>query len=207
MSSQLPFSLFFSLLFATQIDAIIVDVQSGKVKCLTEDLNKGTLSYAQFRVFNASSSSHLTISSRVTGPNGETMHELNSVELGQFSFEAEMTGRYSTCFWLPKFNLSASVSVDVEWNSGIRLMGLNNVVKNGDLQAMEKELKKLGDYIKLIHGEMIFLRDREAESRRLHEETASKLSYFSLLSLLVCSAVAALQFWYLNSFFHSKKIL
>jgi hypothetical protein len=62
------FSLFLLLLHSltllTPIHAIIVDVPSGKVKCLTEDLRKGTLSYAQYRVVNASAS-HLTISSRV----------------------------------------------------------------------------------------------------------------------------------------------
>lgn len=68
MCSPVSISLFLLILqtltVLSPIQAIIVDVPSGKVKCLTEDLRKGTLSYAQYRVVNASAS-HLTISSRV----------------------------------------------------------------------------------------------------------------------------------------------
>ncbi|XP_078160036.1 transmembrane emp24 domain-containing protein p24delta7-like [Carex rostrata] len=210
MCSPVSISLFLltlqTLTVLSPIQAIIVDVPSGKVKCLTEDLRKGTLSYAQYRVVNASAS-HLTISSRVSDPNGDTMHQLESVESGQFSFEVGTTGRHTACFWSPQFELAASVSVDVEWKLGFRARNPHDVTGKGKLEAMGMELKKLEDSIKLIYDEMIFLRDREADAQRLNEETASKMSSLSLLSLAICLGVASLQLWHLKTFFQSKKIL
>ncbi|KAJ4764329.1 Transmembrane emp24 domain-containing protein p24delta9 [Rhynchospora pubera] len=210
MRSSLWFSLFLlvlrSLSLLTPIHAIILDVPSGKVKCLTEDLHNGTVSYAQYRVVNASAS-HLTISTRVSGPNGEELHHLQSVESGQFSFEVGTAGRHTACFWSPKFELTASVSVDVEWNLRTRARSPRDATKKGNLEAMGLELKKLENAVKLIHDEMIFLREREADTQMFNKETASKMSSLSLLSLAICLGVASLQIWHLKAFFQSKKIL
>ncbi|KAJ3699642.1 hypothetical protein LUZ61_003347 [Rhynchospora tenuis] len=196
-----------SLSTLTPIDAIIVDVPSGKVKCLTEDLHKGTLSSAQYRVVNASAS-HLTISTRVSGPNGEELHHLESVESGQFSLEVGTTGRHTACFWSPQFELTASVSVDVEWDLVTRARNPHDATIKGNLlEAMRLELKKLENAVKVIHDEMIYLREREADAQRLNKETVSKMSSLSLLSLAICLGVASLQIWHLKAFFESKKIL
>ncbi|KAJ1699145.1 hypothetical protein LUZ63_007657 [Rhynchospora breviuscula] len=173
---------------------------------ITEDLHKGTVSYAQYRVVNASAS-HLTISTRVNGPNGEELHHLESVESGQFSFEVGTTGRHAACFWSPQFELTASVSVDVEWNLRTRARSPHDATKKGNLEAMGLELKILENAVKLIHDEMIFLREREADAQMFNGKTASKMSSLSLLSLTICLGVASLQIWHLKAFFQSKKIL
>ncbi|KAJ4753788.1 Transmembrane emp24 domain-containing protein p24delta9 [Rhynchospora pubera] len=137
---------------------------------------------------------------RITAP-------LQSVESGQFSFEVGTAGSHTACFWSPKFELTASVSVDMEWNLRTRARSPRDATKKGNLEAMGLELKKLENAVKMIHDEMIFLREREADTQMFNKETASKMSSLSLLSLAICLGVASLQIWHLKAFFQSKKIL
>nr|CAD1833117.1 unnamed protein product [Ananas comosus var. bracteatus] len=132
---------------------------------------------------------NLTVSARVSDPSGETLHHAESVERGEFSFEAESGGKHTACFWSPRFEMSASVAVDVDWTAGIRARDWPSLAKKGDLDAMEAELKKLEDSVKLIHDELMFLRQREAESQRLNEGTAERMLSFGMLSIAICLAL------------------
>ncbi|XP_072998266.1 transmembrane emp24 domain-containing protein p24delta9-like [Typha latifolia] len=207
MNSNLLFFFHFLLLLKTS-NALVVDVPSGRVKCLTEDLRRSALSYARYRVVSSfSSTTNLTVSTRVSDPFGETIHHAEEVERGEFSFQAEETGKHTACFWSPRFEISGLVSVEVEWKTGIRARDWKAVVKKGDIDVMEMELKKLEDSVKLIHEDLIFLREREAEAQRLNEETISRMDSFGLLSLVICLGVAGLQLWHLKAFFEKEKIL
>lgn len=69
------------------------------------------------------------------------MHQLESVESGQFSFEVGTTGRHTACFWSPRFELAASVSVDVEWKLGLRARNPHDVTGKGKLEVSFQDFK------------------------------------------------------------------
>ncbi|XP_038980364.1 transmembrane emp24 domain-containing protein p24delta9-like [Phoenix dactylifera] len=195
----------FSLLPATPL-ALVFHIPSGRIKCLTEDLAAGALSVAQFRVADDPPSAH-KISASVSAPNGEIVHHSESVESGQFAFEAGIAGRYTACFWSPKFRLDAAVSLDFEWKTGVFAKVWTSVAKKEKIDVMELELKKLELIIDSIHEEMIYLRQREAETQRLNQSITSGMGLLSLLSLIVCLGVAGLQLWHLKTYFEREKIL
>uniref|UniRef100_A0A0E0KD85 GOLD domain-containing protein n=1 Tax=Oryza punctata TaxID=4537 RepID=A0A0E0KD85_ORYPU len=117
-----PFLLTVILLAATAagVDALVFDVPSGGSKCLTEELRRGALSRASYRVADATSAAASAVSARVAGPRGEELHLTEGVEAGEFRFEAAKDGRYTACFWTPRYERGAIVSVDVQWITEVR---------------------------------------------------------------------------------------
>ncbi|CAL9054515.1 unnamed protein product [Musa banksii] len=186
--------------------ALVFHIPSGRVKCLTEDIRAGAMSLAHFRVADDPAYGH-NISASVMDPNGEDLRRVVGVESGEFAFVATETGKHTACFWSPHFQLEAAVTVDFEWKTGIAAKDWTSVSKKGKIDEMELELKKLEDSINSIHEEMIFLRNREEEARRLNETTTSRMGSLSILSFIVCMGVAGLQLLHLKTFFQREKIL
>uniref|UniRef100_A0A0E0CZX9 GOLD domain-containing protein n=1 Tax=Oryza meridionalis TaxID=40149 RepID=A0A0E0CZX9_9ORYZ len=198
---------------AADVDALVFDVPSGGSKCLTEELRRGALSHASYRVAEATSAASSAVSARVAGPRGEELHLTEGVEAGEFRFEAAEGGRYTACFWTPRYERGAIVSVDVQWTTEVRdHAGAGSppavaAAKEGHIDSMIGELKKLEVSTRLIHEEMISLRRSEGEMQKLNEDTTMKIHSFTLLSLAVCVGVAGLQLWLLKTFFQKRHIL
>ncbi|XP_015690602.1 transmembrane emp24 domain-containing protein p24delta9-like [Oryza brachyantha] len=194
---------------AAGVEALVFDVPSGGSKCLTEELRRGALSHASYRVAEATSAAASTVSARVAGPRGEELHLAEGVEAGDFRFEAAEDGKYTACFWTPRYDRGAAVSVDVQWDTGVRSHAQPAVAaaKEGGVDSITGELKKLEVSARLIHEEMISLHRSEDEMQMLNEDTAMKIHFFTLLSLAVCVGVAGLQLWHLKTFFQKRHIL
>ncbi|CAL4939204.1 unnamed protein product [Urochloa decumbens] len=206
---------------AAVAEALAFDVPSGNSKCLTEELRRGALSHASYRVVGAASTSAAAdprISARVTGPCGEQLHLAEAAERGEFRFEAAEDGEHTACFWTPRYERGAVVSVDVQWDTataGARAHAEGSgsppavaVARNeGRIASIAEELKKLENSARLIHEEMISLRQSEHEMQRLNQETATRIHSFTLLSLVMCVGVAGLQLWHLKTLFQKQHIL
>ncbi|CAL4914211.1 unnamed protein product [Urochloa decumbens] len=206
---------------AAAVEALAFDVPSGSSKCLTEELRHGALSHASYRVVGAGSTSAAAdprISARVTGPRGEELHLAEAAERGEFRFEAAEDGEHTACFWTPRYEHGAVVSVDVQWYAaaaGARAHAVGSgsppavaVAHNeGHIASIAEELKKLEDSARLIHEEMISLRQSEHEMQKLNEDTATRIHSFTLLTLAMCFGVAGLQLWHLKTFFQKQHVL
>ncbi|CAN6325343.1 unnamed protein product [Urochloa humidicola] len=161
---------------AAAVEALVFDVPSGSSKCLTEELRRGALSHASYRVVETGSASAADprISARVTGPRGEELHLAEAAERGEFRFRAAEDGEHTACFWTPRYERGAVVSVDVQWDAaaagaraqagGSGSLSAVAVANNeGPIASIAEELKKLEDSARLIHEEMISLRQSEHE--------------------------------------------
>ncbi|CAN6295239.1 unnamed protein product [Urochloa humidicola] len=203
------------------VEALAFDVPSGSSKCLAEDLRRGALSHASYRVVEAGSTSASAdprISARVTGPRGEELHLAEAAERGEFRFRAAEDGEHTACFWTPRYERGAVVSVDVQWETaaaGARVQAGESgsppavaVANNeGPIASIAEELRKLEDSARLIHEEMMSLHQSEHEMQRLNEETAARIHSFTVLSFVMCVGVAVLQLWHLKTFFQKQHML
>lgn len=103
---------------ATAVKALVFDVPSGSSKCLTEELLRRAVSHASYRVVpESTSAADRRILVRVTGPRGEELYMAEGGERGEFSFEAAEDGGHTACFWSPRYERGAVVSVDVQWTT------------------------------------------------------------------------------------------
>lgn len=101
---------------ATAVEALVFDVPSGSSKCLTEELPRRALCHASYRVVaESTSAADRRILARVTGPRGEELYMAEGGERGEFRFEAAEDGEHTACFWSPRYERGAVVSVDVQW--------------------------------------------------------------------------------------------
>ncbi|GJP37113.1 hypothetical protein CLOM_g21554 [Closterium sp. NIES-68] len=178
-------------------------------KCLGEEVQEGTLVVASYLVVpSGESSDHTKITVKVTSPFGRQLHWQSSVEEGHFGFTAKESGQFMACFWMPHGTPGEhSVMVDLEWRSGVAAKDWASIAKKEKIDGMGLELRKLDEAVRAIRDEMTYFRGREAEIRDSNERTNERVAFISITSLLICVALAALQLWFLLSYFHRKKLL
>ncbi|XP_022990520.1 transmembrane emp24 domain-containing protein p24delta9-like [Cucurbita maxima] len=200
----------FGLMFNVA-DFMRFDLISGSTKCISDDIKTNSMTVGKYSVVNLNEGvpipdSHM-LTVRVSSPRGNTYHNADHVDSGQFAFTAVESGDYITCFWAPEQKPPGAVTVEFEWRSGVSSKDWSKVAKRGQIEVMEVELKKLYDTVISIHDEMFYLREREEEMQKLNRATNAKMATFSFLSLGVCLSVAGLQLWHLKTFFERKKLL
>eukprot|EP00475_Leptophrys_vorax_P023679 TRINITY_DN3245_c0_g2_i3.p1 TRINITY_DN3245_c0_g2~~TRINITY_DN3245_c0_g2_i3.p1 ORF type:complete len:220 (-),score=29.10 TRINITY_DN3245_c0_g2_i3:119-778(-) len=183
-------------------------------KCLGEEIQEGTLVVGTYQVSKSDghgkpieNPGRVTV--KVTSPYGHQLHWQDNVDEGHFGFTTKETGQYMACFWLPVDHPTDvhSVQVELEWKIGVAAKDWSKIAKKDKLDGIGLELRKLDEAVKSIREEMTFFRKRESEMRDLNEVTNSRVAWLSVVSLLVCVGLAALQLWHLKSYFERKKLL
>ncbi|KAF5443371.1 hypothetical protein F2P56_035930 [Juglans regia] len=207
---NLHFLLILWLLFSTS-ESVRFDLQSGHTKCIAEDIKSKSMTVGKYSVINPNEGHPLPdshkITVRVTSAHGNSFHNAEHVESGQFAFESAEAGDYMACFWAPDHKPPITLTVDFDWKTGVAAKDWSKVAKKGQVDAMELELKKLYDTVISIQDEMFYLREREEEMQELNKKTNSRMGWLSVLSLFVCLSVAGLQLWHLKTFFEKKKLI
>ncbi|KAK2381051.1 transmembrane emp24 domain-containing protein p24delta9 [Trifolium repens] len=207
----LHLSLLLLMLFSSSTESLRFELQSGQTKCITEDIKSNSMTVGKYTIVNPNDGYPLPdshrVTVRVTSSHGNNYHYGDRVQSGQFAFSAAEAGDYMTCFWAVDNKPEVTLTIDLEWKTGVAAKDWSNVAKKGQVDVMEIEIKKLQDTVSAIHDEMFFLREREEEMQELNRSTDNRMFWLSLLSLFVCISVAGLQLWHLKSFFEKKKLI
>ncbi|XP_048319059.1 transmembrane emp24 domain-containing protein p24delta9 [Ziziphus jujuba] len=192
-------------------ESLRFDLKSGLTKCISEDINSNSMTVGKYSIVNPNEghplpdSHKLTV--RVTSQYGNTLHSADHQDSGQFSFAAAEAGSYMTCFFAPDHKPETTLTVDFDWRTGVSTKDWSNVAKKGSVELMELELKKMLDTVTTIHEEMFYLRLKEEEMQELNKSTSTKMTVFTLLSIVICLSVAGMQLWHLKTFFEKKKLI
>jgi hypothetical protein len=207
----LHLSLLLLMYFSSSTESLRFELQSGQTKCITEDIKSNSMTVGKYTIVNPNDGYPLPdshrVTVRVTSFHGNNYHYGDRVQSGQFAFSAAEAGDYMTCFWAVDNKPEVTLTIDLEWKTGVAAKDWSNVAKKGQVDVMEIEIKKLQDTVSAIHDEMFFLREREEEMQELNRSTDNRMFWLSLLSLFVCLSVAGLQLWHLKSFFEKKKLI
>lgn len=204
-------SLLFLTLFSSSTESLRFELKSSLTKCISEDIKSNSMTVGKYTIVNPNEGYPLPdshrITVRVTSSHGNNYHYGDRVQSGQFAFVAAEAGDYMTCFWAVENKPEVTLTIDLEWKTGVAAKDWPNVAKKGQVDVMGLELKKLQDTVTSIHDEMFFLREREEEMQELNRKTDNRMFWLSLLSLFICLSVAGLQLWHLKSFFEKKKLI
>ncbi|TYI93670.1 hypothetical protein E1A91_D02G151600v1 [Gossypium mustelinum] len=189
------------------------DIQSGKIKCISEDMKSNSMTVGKYQVINPNQDRHQLLPDshklnvKVTSSHGHIFQWAEKVEKGQFVFTAMEQGNYMASFSAPEHWPLITLTIDFDWRTGVQFKDWFNVAKKGHVDAMKVELEQLYHTINSIHEEMFYFRAREKEMQQLNQETISKMMWLSFVSLCFGFSVAGLQFWYLKSFFQENKLI
>ncbi|KAK7266442.1 hypothetical protein RIF29_19086 [Crotalaria pallida] len=198
-------------LMCSLANSMMFDLKSGHTKCISEEIKSNAMTVGKYSVINPNEGypipeTHKLIV-KVTSPSGNSYHNGDHVDSGNFAFTAAEAGDYTTCFWVPASRGMPTVSVEFDWRTGVAAKDWSKVAKKGQIEVMEFELKKMYDTVISIQEEMFYLREREEEMQDLNKATNSKMFTFSFLSIVISLSVAGLQLWHLKTFFERKKLL
>ncbi|MBA0625876.1 hypothetical protein Godav_003625 [Gossypium davidsonii] len=145
---------------------------------------------------------------QVTSPFGNNLHHNENATHGQFAFTTSESGNYLACFWKDgSHQKDSELTLGVDWKTGIAAKDWESVAKKEKIEGVELVLRRLQGIVETIRGNLIYLRDREADMREVSEATNARVAWFSIMSLGVCIAVSVLQIWYLKRYFVKKKLI
>ncbi|KAL1309915.1 hypothetical protein HN51_052650 [Arachis hypogaea] len=208
MKLRSPITLLF-LFFIAESHAIWLTIPTSGTKCVSEDIQSNVVVLADYYVVADEVDHHQihTVSLKVTSPYGNNLHQKENVTHGQFAFTSAESGTYLACFWLQNNHQQPTVTVSLDWRTGISAKDWETVAKKEKIQGVELELRKLEAAVEAIRENLIYLKNREADMREVSESTNAKVAWFSIMSLGLCIIVAALQLWYLKRYFRKKKLI
>ncbi|GMI75335.1 hypothetical protein like AT1G26690 [Hibiscus trionum] len=194
-------------------ESLRFDIRSGETKCISEDIRSNSMTRGTYHVINPNEDqdqplpySHL-LSAKVTSTHGYIIQSAKGVEKGEFVFTAAEQGDYTACFTARDHSPLITLTIDFEWRTSVQFKDLVNIAKKGKVDEMELELRKMHETVNSIHDEMFYFREREEELEELTQETTTKMVCLSFVSLFLGFSVAGIQFWYLKTFFHKRKLL
>ncbi|CAL9238478.1 unnamed protein product [Arabidopsis halleri] len=118
---------------------------------------------------------------QVTAPYGSVLHNTTNVQ-----FES---GTYLACFEAAaKSHGNKDFSINIDWKTGIAAKDWDSIARKEKIEGVELELKKLKGAVEAIHGNLIYLRNREAEMRIVSEKNKleSRMVQYNVAGDLHC---------------------
>ncbi|RLO00378.1 hypothetical protein DYB28_004625 [Aphanomyces astaci] len=188
--------------------AVIFQVRASATKCLTTDVDEGSLMITQYQVLG-NVRGKTGVQFWLEDPQKKQLSsdaDIDSAkdESHEFTFTAKSYGTYAVCF---ANSNAVPVQIAFEFKHGVEAIDYSDVAKREHLMPVEKELRKLEDTVAEIHREMLYVRDREASMRDTNESTNSRVTYLNAMTIAVLLSVGVWQIIYLKSFFKSKKLI
>ncbi|KAK4766356.1 hypothetical protein SAY87_007998 [Trapa incisa] len=192
---------------AEEVEGIWMNLPASGTKCVSEEIHHNKIVVADYMIVSEDPYNGPTISIKVTSPFGNNLHQMDNVTHGHFSFTSAEAGTYVACLWIDNQNPGVGTIVNLEWKIGITARDWESVARKENIEGVELELRKLEGAVDAIHGNLLYLRSREAEMRTVSERTNARVAWFSIMSLGVCIVASCLQLWHLKRFFRKKKII
>ncbi|KMZ67743.1 Transmembrane emp24 domain-containing protein p24delta3 [Zostera marina] len=192
----------------TRVGAFWFSIPQSDVKCVSEEIHSNVIVVADYNVFYIDQFGILpTVSSKVISPNGNILHQQENITSGSFAFTTTESGSYQACFWVENYHKNIEVNLNLDWKIGITAKDWDTVAKKENIEGVELGLRKMEEAIEIIQKNMLNLKIKEAWMRATSEQTNSRVLLYSTMSLGICIASSVLQLWYLNNFFHKKKLI
>ncbi|XP_049410614.1 transmembrane emp24 domain-containing protein p24delta3-like [Solanum stenotomum] len=194
-------------------EAIWLELLNSETKCVYEDIRNNVVVLGEYIVIHADEEHTQanfipTISVRVTSPFGNSLHHEENATYGRFAFTTSEHGNYLACFRMNNHVPgNKNVAISLQWKIGIDARDWDSIARKEKIEGVELELMKLKGLGKAVHENLLYLKKREEEMRGVSERTNGAVAWFSMMSLSICIMAAAVQIWYLKSYFRKKRLI
>lgn len=71
----------------------------------------------------------------MTSAYGNNYHYADHVDSGQFAFPAAEAGDYMACFWVVYHKPPLTLTIDLDWKTGVAAKDWSNVAKKGQVDV------------------------------------------------------------------------
>ena len=147
------------------VQSIRFELESGHTKCIAEDIKADSMTVGKYSVVNPNDgypipdSHKVTVRVRyffllpnaspkfnpfsysasfpfqVTSAYGNNYHYADRVDSGQFAFPAAEAGDYMACFWVLDHKPPLTLTIDLDWKTGVAAKDWSNVAKKGQVDV------------------------------------------------------------------------
>ncbi|KAL3233449.1 Endoplasmic reticulum vesicle protein 25 [Nakaseomyces bracarensis] len=142
--------------------------------------------------------------------NGNEYRKLkNFVGEKRIAFTAPSTTSFDVCFEnkLEQGGKNPMRAIELDIESGSQARDWNKISATEKLKPIELELRKIEELTDEIVDELNYLKNREERLRNTNESTNERVRNFSVLVIIVLTALGAWQVNYLKNYFKSKHII
>mmetsp|Transcript_14030 Transcript_14030/g.36063 ORF Transcript_14030/g.36063 Transcript_14030/m.36063 type:complete len:210 (+) Transcript_14030:280-909(+) len=187
-------------------------VEEGRETCFLEDVEKDTLVVGQYR----SATSNVTrggvgVKIIVREPRvEEPLVEKIASSRGRFSFTAQTTGEHEVCFTTNATSWSLrnlKLRFDLDITIGEATLNYDEIAKKEHLSAIEVDIRKLQDDVRVLRRNILYMKSREAAMRHTTDSTNLRALLFSLFQVGLILAFAYWQVSHLQQYFKAKKFI
>lgn len=172
-------------------------------KCFGEDLSVDTLYVAEISTKDTKSD-YKPLAIIISHQNWP-VYKIENTKQAKHSFVTTNSGEYNLCV-INQSNFEVYVSLSIKIGISNN-KDLNNLLKKADLKESELKLLKIQESLKRIRQESIYIRQRETDMRGTNETIYSRITGYSIITILILCVIGILQSLYLKNFFKSKKLV
>ncbi len=127
-------------------------------------------------------------------------------------FTTLKAGRYTICMKNSKYDPNDIPEIRLRLDEGVQALEqtkdpLEGVSTKDDLLPVEQSLNRTEELTQQIHRDMNDMRRTGSEQQLLGESISTTVVLLGCLSVGIVVGSAALQVWYLKSFFKQRKLL
>ena len=177
----------------------------GNMKCVQEELKRKTLV-----MFSYETPDRTHINIRLFDPDGGSIWNNSDTHRGSYAFTTKTEGDHKACFYKTTVDDPADLKhhkVRLDWKTGVAVMDYEKIAQGKHVNKVADSLRRLEADLRDTHETMLWLRRKEAELRDLNEATNSRVTWLSIMTLVVCVGLCVWQVMFLNQFFQRKKLL
>jgi len=171
----------------------------GKYK--VEDANEGA---------GVPQNQRLGLSVKVMEPDFNVIMDRAYPPEGRFAFTSQVGGEHQICVstnssrW---FGPSIKARIFLDIVTGVAATDYEEMAKQEHLSALEVSVRRLNDRVASIRKEQSYQRGREVVFRNTSESTNARVTWWSVLQVIVLLASGIFQMRHLKSFFKAKKLV
>ncbi|MCL4134307.1 UNVERIFIED_CONTAM: hypothetical protein GTU68_025971, partial [Idotea baltica] len=155
--------------------------------------------------FEVAEGGFLDIDFKITGPDGNIIHQGERESNGRYTFPASMDGIYTYCFSNKMSTMTPKIvmfSVDV---GDAQQPAAEGAAEGG--KKLEDMIKELSAALSSVKHEQDYMEVREKVHRSINDNTNSRVVLWSFFEALVLVAMTGGQVYYLKQFFEVRRVV
>ncbi|PVU95806.1 hypothetical protein BB561_001570 [Smittium simulii] len=208
--------LLFALLLSATTYAVYFDMDafaqgSGVSKCVSQWVSQDQPVKVKVNVKPNSNDQTVNVNIFDDSPNNNKYTQQFGVTEQTFTFYTQAHANVIICFdnilqnGIQRVAQRAEIKIDMD--SGLSVIENKSDQIQAELNPIESELRRLETNLEEIQEFLNHLKSKESHLRDLNELTNSRVSTFSIFTMLVLVTIATSQVFYLRKFFKTKKLI
>ncbi|KAL7645270.1 UNVERIFIED_CONTAM: hypothetical protein RMT77_003656 [Armadillidium vulgare] len=190
------------------VKCYFITIDAHAEECFFEKVTDGTKLGVSFEVAEGG---FLDIDFKITGPDGNSIHESERESNGRYTFPASMDGIYTFCFSNKMSTMTPKIvmfTVDVGESHAQNAEGGGAGADDTEGgKKLEDMIKELSAALSGVKHEQDYMEVREKVHRAINDNTNSRVVLWSFFEALVLIAMTCGQIYYLKQFFEVRRVV